>query len=101
MTVEFLDDAADELTDAAMWYESKESGLGVRFRDDISNIVSRIAEDPMLWREREGGSRRTWASKTRIIMLNSRITRPHIVRKGFGLFEHIRRVRLPHLSYTD
>ncbi len=58
MTVEFLDDAVEELTEAALWYESKESGLGVRFRDEISNIVSRIAEDPMLWRENEGGYRR-------------------------------------------
>ena len=58
MRVEFLDDAAEELTEAALWYESKESGLGVRFRDEISNIISRIAEDPMLWREREGGYRR-------------------------------------------
>ena len=58
MRIEFLDDAVEELTEAALWYESKEPGLGVRFRDEISNIISRIAEDPMLWREREGGYRR-------------------------------------------
>ena len=30
----------------------------MRFRDEIAHVVSRIAEDPMLWREREGGYRR-------------------------------------------
>ena len=58
MTVDFLDEAAEEFTEAALWYETKEPGLGVRFRDEISNIVGRIAEDPMLWRERDGGYRR-------------------------------------------
>ena len=58
MTVEFLTEAEEELTDAALWYESKQPGLGVRFRDEIAHVVSRIAEDPTLWREREGGYRR-------------------------------------------
>lgn len=58
MTVEFLTEAEEELTEAALWYESKQPGLGVRFRDEIAHVVSRIAEDPTLWREREGGYRR-------------------------------------------
>lgn len=58
MAVEFLDDAERELTDAALWYESKQIGLGKRLRDEVAHVVSRIAEDPMLWREREGGYRR-------------------------------------------
>ncbi len=58
MTLEFLDDAEQELTDAALWYESKQAGLGKRLRDEVAHVVSRIAEDPMLWREREGGYRR-------------------------------------------
>ena len=41
-----------------MWYEEKELGLGSRLRDEVAAIVIRIAEDPMLWREREGGYRR-------------------------------------------
>jgi len=56
--VEFLAEAEEELSEAALWYESKQPGLGVRFRDEIAHIVSRIAEDPTLWREREGGYRR-------------------------------------------
>ena len=58
MTVEFLAEAEEELSEAALWYESKQPGLGIRFRDEIAHIVSRIAEDPTLWREREGGYRR-------------------------------------------
>jgi hypothetical protein len=58
VTVVFDDEAAEELTEAALWYESKETGLGTRFRDEISHVVSRISDDPMLWREREGGYRR-------------------------------------------
>jgi len=58
VTVEFLEEAEEELSEAALWYESKQPGLGVRFRDEIVHIVSRIAEDPTLWREREGGYRR-------------------------------------------
>jgi len=58
VTVEVLAEAEEELSEAALWYESKQPGLGVRFRDEIAHIVSRIAEDPTLWREREGGYRR-------------------------------------------
>ena len=58
MTVEFLEEAEQKLTEAALWYEEKELGLGSRLRDEVAHIVIRIAEDPMLWREREGGYRR-------------------------------------------
>ena len=58
MTVDFLEEAEQELTEAALWYEEKELGLGSRFRDEVAHIVSRIAEDPLLWREREAGYRR-------------------------------------------
>ena len=33
MIVEFLEEAEAELIDAALWYESKEVGLGKRFRN--------------------------------------------------------------------
>jgi len=58
MIVEFLDEATEELIEAAIWYEAKESGLGVRFRNEIARVVNRIAEDALLWRERAGGYRR-------------------------------------------
>lgn len=58
MRIEFLEEAEQELIEAALWYEDKEAGLGKRFRDEVAHIVSRITEDPLLWREREGGYRR-------------------------------------------
>ena len=57
MNVEFLAEAEEELLEAALWYEAREPGLGVRFRVEVARVVSRIAEDPTLWRER-GGYRR-------------------------------------------
>jgi plasmid stabilization system protein ParE len=58
MILEFLEDAEDELIEAALWYDGKEPGLGKRFRDEIAHVLARIAEDPLLWRERPGGYRR-------------------------------------------
>ena len=58
MKVEFLDEAEQELTVATLWYEAKQSGLGKRLRDEVAHVVSRVAEDPTLWRERKGGYRR-------------------------------------------
>src|SRR5438034_453743 len=58
MTYEFLAEAQAEFGDAAERYESKEAGLGVRFRDEVAHIIERIVADPYLWRERSGGYRR-------------------------------------------
>ena len=58
MIVDFLDEAEQEFLDAALWYESKETGLGKRFRDEVAHIIDHIVEQPLLWREREGGYRR-------------------------------------------
>ncbi len=58
MTVEFLEEAEKEFLEAVIWYESKEIGLGTHFRNEIARVINRIAEDPLLWRERSGGYRR-------------------------------------------
>ncbi len=58
MKIEFLKDAERELFEAVEWYESKESGLGKRFRNEVAHVLDRIIQDPMLWRERTGGYRR-------------------------------------------
>ena len=58
MIVEFLEEAGQELVEAALWYEAREHGLGKRFRDEIARVISRIVEDPPLWRERPNGYRR-------------------------------------------
>jgi len=57
MIIEFLEKAEEEFLEAATWYETKEIGLGKRFRDEIAHVLDRIAEDPLLWRERSGGYR--------------------------------------------
>ena len=58
MTVEFLPEAQDDLWEAVSFYESRETGLGVCLRDEVARVVTRIAADPLLWRERPGGYRR-------------------------------------------
>jgi hypothetical protein len=58
MNYEFLGEARDEFWEAALYYESKEPGLGVRLREEVSHIIERILADPFLWRERPGGYRR-------------------------------------------
>jgi len=58
MIVEFLEEAGQELVEATLWYETREQGLGKRLRDEVAHVISRIAEDPLLWRERPGGYRR-------------------------------------------
>jgi plasmid stabilization system protein ParE len=58
MNYEFLAEARDEFWEAALYYEFKEEGLGVRFRAEVSHVIKRILADPYLWRERAGGYRR-------------------------------------------
>ncbi len=58
MIAEFLDEAEREFIEAVLWYESKEVGLGRQFRQEIGHVLTRIIEDPLLWRERSGGYRR-------------------------------------------
>ena len=58
MKLEFLSEAREELFEAAGYYESKEKGLGIRFRDDIAHVLEHMMADPHLWRERAGGYRR-------------------------------------------
>jgi plasmid stabilization system protein ParE len=58
MNYEFLTEARDEFWDAAVYYELREPGLGVRFRGEVAHVVGRILADPYLWRELRGGYRR-------------------------------------------
>jgi plasmid stabilization system protein ParE len=58
MNLEFLPEAREEFSAAALYYESKETGLGARFRDEVAHVVARVVADPYLWRERPGGFRR-------------------------------------------
>jgi len=46
MIVEFLEEAEAELFDAVLWYESKEIGLGKRFRNEVAGVIDSIAANP-------------------------------------------------------
>jgi plasmid stabilization system protein ParE len=58
MTVEFLEEAEQELVEAVCWYESKQPGLGRRFKMEVERVVECIASNPLISRERDGGYRR-------------------------------------------
>ena len=52
MNYDFLPQARDELWEAALFYENREAGLGLRFRREVAHVVERILADPYLWRQR-------------------------------------------------
>ena len=58
LVLEFLPEAADEVTAAVKYYEARVSGLGARFRREVESVCSAIVQHPLLWRERPGGYRR-------------------------------------------
>ena len=58
MNVRILDEAAAEFADAIARYESIESGLGVRLKEEVKGVVARIADQPGLPRMRSQGYRR-------------------------------------------
>jgi plasmid stabilization system protein ParE len=58
MTLDFLPEASAEFYEAAVYYESKQEGLGWRFRSEVLEVCRLIVQQPMLWRERPGGFRR-------------------------------------------
>jgi len=58
MTLELMPEASAELQAAAEEYETKEEGLGWRFRSKVLQVCRLIVQRPVLWRERQGGYRR-------------------------------------------
>ncbi len=46
MKVQFTSEARDDLFEAAEYYESKEEGLGSRFRNEVSKILGTVASSP-------------------------------------------------------
>lgn len=42
----FLSPAEDEMTEAAVFYESRSAGLGSDFLDDVQGAVNRLSEYP-------------------------------------------------------
>ena len=58
MTLIFLGEAEQEFAESIAYYESKEPGLGWRFRNEVAEAVDRILRDPELLRLRPKGYRR-------------------------------------------
>lgn len=58
MTLHFLPEASAELQEAAEYYESRQEGLGCRFRNEVLEVCGLVLQQPLLWREHPGGYRR-------------------------------------------
>lgn len=58
MRVLLTSEARGDLFESAAYYESREEGLGLRFRDEIAEILKAVSASPFLWRERPEGYRR-------------------------------------------
>jgi plasmid stabilization system protein ParE len=58
MTLITLDDAEQEFTESVAYYESRESGLGSRFRDEVAAVSDWILRFPEVPRLRPKGYRR-------------------------------------------
>ncbi len=49
MQIRFSEAANDELNDACDWFERQQSGLGLRFRNDVRKATLRIAGSLLLF----------------------------------------------------
>ena len=58
MTLIILGQAEQEFAESITYYESKEPGLGWRFRNEVAEAVNRILRHPQLPRLRPKGYRR-------------------------------------------
>ena len=58
MTLITLEEADREFAEYVDYYESRELGLGLRFRDEVAGVVDWITRFPELPRLRRGGYRR-------------------------------------------
>ena len=45
----FLPEAEQEMLEAARYYESQASGLGIDYLSEIERAVVAISESPMIW----------------------------------------------------
>jgi plasmid stabilization system protein ParE len=58
MHVKFLPDAEEEMYEAAKYYQSQTSGLGIDYLSEVERAVVSIAQSPMTWPKVEGELRR-------------------------------------------
>lgn len=38
-----------DIAEAQLWYESQQSGLGAEFRSEISRVIDRLTETPLIY----------------------------------------------------
>jgi hypothetical protein len=57
MRLDFFPEAREEFFEAALYYESREEGLGFRFRNEVVSAITMIISNPAASRDR-GGYRR-------------------------------------------
>jgi plasmid stabilization system protein ParE len=50
--------ADEELESAALWYEARQSGLGVEFLGEFERTLRKIVADPKCWRQFRGENRK-------------------------------------------
>jgi plasmid stabilization system protein ParE len=55
--IEFHPDAADEVREAAAYYEGVRAGLGIEFRGDLNETLVRIADNPQIYAKESGAIR--------------------------------------------
>lgn len=58
MTLIAIEEAEQEFAESVAYYESREPGLGLRFRDEVASVVEWILRFPELPRMRRNGYRR-------------------------------------------
>ena len=58
MTLIVLEQAEREFSKSAAYYESRESGLGIRFREEVAAVANWILDHPAIPRLRPRGYRR-------------------------------------------
>lgn len=63
MSYRFLTSAEEEMTEAALFYDEKVSGLGTDFIDDVQRVVDRLRTYPTLGQVVSGDLRRIVLSR--------------------------------------
>jgi plasmid stabilization system protein ParE len=77
MTLIILGEAEQDFAESIAYYESKEPGLGWRFRNEVAEVVKRILRHPELARLRpKGCGAPTRTSSFHIVTFASRLIRP-------------------------
>jgi plasmid stabilization system protein ParE len=55
--IEIRAEAELDIIEAALWYENEREGFGAEFSFEVERSVARIAENPLMFQEREMGMR--------------------------------------------